>query len=219
MPKANLWDKLLSLFFPAKCIFCGRVLPAGKPGVCERCLPKLPLNTEGLQRYGDYFSSCAYAFRYEGSFRSMFHRYKFSGKSCYAGVLGEFLAEAVYRDYGTDFDILTWAPLDKKRLRSRGYDQARLLAEEAGRHLQVRPVPLLIKKKGVSAQSKTGSPERRRANISGAYSVLDEKSVLDKKILLIDDVITSGSTLSECSRVLLRAGAEKVICATLAGVD
>ena len=149
----------------------------------------------------------------------MFHRYKFSGKSCYAEVLGEFLAECIYRDYGTDFDILTWAPLDKKRLRSRGYDQAELLAMEAGKRLQIRPVQLLVKKKGIFPQSKTGAPELRKVNIAGAYTVMDVKSVLDKKILLIDDIITSGSTLSECARVLLRAGADKVICAALASVE
>jgi len=74
----------------------------------------------------------------------------------------------------------------------------------------------LIKPYDVQAQSELGGKEERSANISGAYVALDTEIIEGKRVLLIDDVVTTGSTLSECARVLLTAGAVKVMCATLA---
>ncbi len=76
--------------------------------------------------------------------------------------------------------------------------------------------PTLKKRHGVQPQSKSGSPEGRRANIAGAYTVLDPSVIKGKRIMIIDDIITTGSTLSECAKTLLLAGAEDVVCATLA---
>jgi len=77
-------------------------------------------------------------------------------------------------------------------------------------------VATLKKVKNTAAQSGLGGPEERKANISEAYVVLDQASIARKRILLVDDVSTTGATLAECARCLLKAGAEEVICATLA---
>lgn len=94
-------------------------------------------------------------------------------------------------------------PLSAKRCHRRGYDQAQLLAEAAAEVLGTKAVPLLRKARDVSPQSRLRTPEERRANISGCYVVRSADAVRGKRILLIDDVITTGSTLSECARMLL----------------
>lgn len=212
----KLVDRLLDLIYPSRCVFCRTFLPPGPPRICQRCDETLPRTSDGGRRRGDFFSECVSALYYEDAVRDAIHRYKFNGAQAYAPALGELLAECIYEDLEGEYDILSWVPLDPGRRRKRGYDQAELLARNAGKRLMREPVPVLKKKRGVHPQSKTGEPEKRRANIAGAYSVLDLEAVRDKRILLIDDVVTTGSTLSECAKTLLLAGAEDVRCATLA---
>lgn len=209
-------DWLLDLVYPTRCVFCRAFLPPGPPRICDRCGETLPRTTDGGRRRGDFFSECVSALYYEGAVREAIHRYKFAGAQAYAPAFGELLAECVYGELEGEYDVLSWVPLDPGRRRKRGYDQAELLARNAGRRLTREPVPVLRKKRGVRPQSMTGEPEKRRANIAGAYSVLDPEAVRGKRILLIDDIVTTGSTLSECAKTLLLAGAEDVRCATLA---
>ena len=113
------------------------------------------------------------------------------------------------------FDCVTWAPLSARRLRQRGYDQARLLAEEAARVLEVPCPPPAEQDPGYPAPSPVW---RRRASAGptcwGVYRAPDAAAGL--RVLLADDVVTTGSTLSECARILLTAGAAEVVCVTLA---
>lgn len=216
MNKPRLLDWLGELLFPPRCIICRKFLSGGAPRICPACEKTLPLTPEGSRSHGDFFSECVSPLYYEGAFRSAFTRYKFQNAQSYAAAFGELLAACIYQELPGRYDLVTWAPLGKKRLRRRGYDQARLLAENACRRLCVKPVCLLRKRPNTKPQSGTGSPEKRRANIAGAYSVIDRELVRDKRILVIDDIITSGATLCECARTLLMAGADEVLCATLA---
>ena len=107
-------------------------------------------------------------------------------------------------------------PLSDKRLRERGYDQAFLLASAAALELGDVAVETLRKGRNTQAQSGLDDDAARRANVLGAYTIVDSELVEGKRVLLIDDVITTGSTISECARVLRSAGAADVVCATLA---
>ena len=120
-------------------------------------------------------------------------------------------------DHGLDtFDLICWAPVSKKRRRKRGYDQGELLAREAAKQLGRECVPLLKKVRDTPAQSGLKDPSARRANVMGAYQAVEPALVVGKRILLVDDVVTTGETLSECASTLLMAGAEEVFCVTLA---
>jgi len=134
----------------------------------------------------------------------------------YHRTYGPILAACIDEHYAGQYDILSWVPVSRKRLRQRGYDQAKLLALSVAEALDITPIATLTKTKDVAAQSSLGDKDQRRANISGAYRCLDPALVAGKRILLIDDVVTTGSTLSESARCLLMAGAEDVLCATLA---
>ena len=213
---SKLWDWLLDLFYPSRCVFCRRFLAPGPPRICPACQAKLPRTEDGRRRKGDFFSECISALYYEGDVREAIHRYKFNGVQAYAPVFGELTASVIYEQLEGEYDILSWVPLDPKRRRERGYDQTELIARDVGRRLRKEPVPVLKKRRGVKAQSMTGAPEARKANIAGAYKVIDPVLVDGKKILLIDDIVTTGATLAEGAKTLLMAGAEEVRCATLA---
>ena len=208
-------DWLLDLLYPTKCILCRRRLSPGIPSICPACQKTMPTAKDIITK-GDYFSTCISALRYEGSVKEAVRRYKFGDAQIYHIAFGELIAERIYEELYGKFDVLSWVPLAPDRYRERGYDQVKLISEDVSERLCVPLVPLLTKRRGVKAQSLTSGKEARRANIAGAYRLRRGADVEGKRVLIIDDVVTTGSTLSECAKTLLLAGAEEVMCATLA---
>ena len=211
----GIFSSLLDILFPPKCVFCGKIVSGGIK-VCDKCEGTLPETGSNASQKGDFFSVCVSPFYYEDAVRDSLLRYKFNEASAYAPVYSRYLAKTVYEELSGRYDLISWVPLSKKRYKERGYDQAMLLAKGLASVLGETAVCTLVKKKHVQKQSTMGSPEKRRANIAGAYSVYDRKLIEGKRILLIDDIITSGATLSECARTLRAAGAAEVMCAALA---
>ncbi|MDR2571100.1 MAG: double zinc ribbon domain-containing protein [Oscillospiraceae bacterium] len=207
---------ILDLLFPPKCVFCAKILNKGDDGWCDNCVESLPYADNYGVQSGEYFDFCVCALYYIENVRRSVLRYKFSGASHYADVYGRLLADCIREAPDIDYDILSWVPLSSKRERSRGYDQAMLLALATASKLNVTAVGTLKKPHDVQAQSELGDRTERSANISGAYTVSDLEIINGKRVLLIDDVITTGSTLDECANTLLTAGAAGVICAVLA---
>ena len=126
------------------------------------------------------------------------------------------LAMVLMKEEMTDFDILSWIPVSPLRRFFRGYDQCELLARAVAAELGVQPLPLLKKIRHNRPQSRIADDSARRANVLGAYRVIDPDFVAGKRILLLDDVITTGATAGECARTLRLAGAKSVNCAALA---
>lgn len=210
----KLFSTLLDFVFPPRCVFCHAFLPLhSESAVCEHCQKSLQhFRGEGK---AEFVERIAAPFRYENDIRESIHRYKFGGRDHYAKTYAAYMADSL-RESHMEFDILSYVPLHSKRKRSRGYDQAQLLAVELGKLLGVEAKPLLKKVRNAAPQSGKSSAAERRANISGCYALLDGAEVEDRRILLVDDVFTTGATLSECARVLLMAGAEEVSAVTVA---
>ena len=203
----------MNLIFPPKCPFCGKVQDV--PGICPDCekdLPWIP-GAEAL-REGPGGLRCAGAVWYEKTVRDALLRLKFQGASEIAEPLGELIARCAAEQFGGEFDTVTWVPVSKKRLRKRGYDQSELLARSACRFWDIQPVRLLEKKVDNPAQSGIRDDAARRANVLGVYEAVGD--VAGKRILLIDDICTTGATLIECTRMLEDAGAEQVVCVAVA---
>ena len=156
---------------------------------------------------------------YRDNVRRSIIRYKFYGKRNYHVSFGRFLAMRILNEGLEQPDILTWVPVSAGRKRKRGYDQVELLARSVGKELGLEPVASLKKIRNVKPQSRLHDESARRANILGAYCVRDGDFVAGKRILLLDDVITTGSTVSECAKTLLLAGAKEVYCAALAAAE
>ena len=208
--------EFLDLLFPPRCAFCRRVLRPGESGMCKRCDRAIARTRNGGAQSGDFFDLCVSPLYYEDRVRAAVLRFKFRDATVYAELFGSMIADCVSEHLKGCYDLVTWVPLSRSRLKHRGYDQAMLLAMAAALKLDDVAVELLKKTEDVPAQSGMGSAEKRRANISGAYRVADEELVSGRRILLIDDIVTTGSTLSECAKTLKAAGAATVICCTLA---
>ncbi len=208
---------LLDLLYPPRCVFCRAFVQSSEGMVCPACSADLVrADGEAEQTQTGSCIPCVAPLYYEGNVKKSLRRYKFHGASHYAGAYGPILAGAVTRQLEGTYDLITWVPLSRARLRERGYDQALLLARAAADALGERLTPTLKKVRNVQRQSTTGGAEARRSNIAGAYQVPEPERIRGKRILLIDDIVTTGSTLAECTRVLRAAGAAEVRCAALA---
>ena len=208
------FDLLLELLFPRKCTFCHRLTQNGA-AVCPRCREKLPYTQFSARQDFPHLEACFSPLYYTDTVRQSLLRYKFGGLRMYAAVYGEFLAKCIDENH-VSCDSITWVPLSRQRLRTRGYDQARLLAEDLSRRLSVPCEPLLRKKRNNPRQSVTGNAEKRRRNVKGVYEALPSADLKGKRVLLVDDIVTTGATLSEAASVLRKAGAASVIGLTLA---
>lgn len=208
---------LLDLLFPPKCVFCGKVLDSGEDGLCARCQRDLPWLADGeAELTGEFFSLCAAPLRYQDKVRDSIRRYKFNGRRGYHKLYGKLVAQCVHDHLAGRYDLITWVPLSSQRKKERGYDQAFLLASAAALELGEVAVETLRKERHTAAQSGLTEAAQRRANVLGAYTPVDPELVAGKRVLLIDDVVTTGSTLSECARTLRTMGAKDVVCAALA---
>ncbi len=208
---------ILDLFFPPKCVFCRKILQKGSKGICSQCKKTIPFTqSPRMNKRGDFFEQCLSPLQYRGAVRESLLRFKFRGARSYSKVYAGLIAETVKNDADALCDIVTWVPISPKRLRRRGYDQSRIMAAETAKILGLPLVKALEKKRHTPPQSGINGDDKRRANAAGAYRALLGSEYSGKRVLLIDDIVTSGATLSECARVLLMGGAEAVICATLA---
>lgn len=206
---------LLDLLFPPKCPFCGKILD--RPGVCPACDAALPWTDDaGGLREGPGGLRCAAPLWYEDLARDGILRFKFQGASGLAEPLGGLVAQCAAERFSGGFDTVTWVPVGRRRLRERGYDQAELLARAACRRWDTAPVRLLKKTEDNPAQSGIHDAAARRANVLGVYEPAELAKIQGRRILLVDDICTTGATLAECVRVLRDAGAADVVCAAAA---
>jgi ComF family protein len=201
------------------CAICGERLfssyaiagAVGEPrcGLCRRIEPV-------------FVRAAAYG-SYESGLRELIHLLKFGGVRPAANVLGRMLAEAITTlepDFPADSVALVPVPLHRTRLRQRGFNQAELISRAA---LKIRPTGnrlhlcagVLERKRETASQIGLTSHQRRE-NLRGAFGVAQSEAVKGREVLVVDDVYTTGATVSECARVLRRAGATKVWVATVA---
>lgn len=232
------WRAALDLVFPRHCAGCGGPAGEGQEGyVCHDCLSAVHWVTDPFcARCGDpiegvaaksftcslcvqsepAFDLARSAVRYRGPIRSLLHQFKYAEGTHLAADLGRLLAACVETHYDPAlFDLMAFVPLYHRRERERSYNQARLLAEQLGRRFD-RPVL-----RGIRRVRDTGTQTRlhmagRAENVKGAFVVTEPGWVKGKTILLIDDVMTTGATLREAASALKKAGAWRVMAATVA---
>ncbi len=217
------------LIFPTRCAGCGD--HAGRP-ICARCNASLSLvRGPACRRCGkptlrdvDWCPQCGDRLRqvdvtaalatYEEPLRSVIHKLKYGNGWRLAAPLGAMAAVRLAPMLGSANPLVTHVPMHRRRRRARGYDHAELLARGVARSLGLTAVGALERTRPTAAQVSLGPAERRR-NVKGAFRAAGAM-VEGADVVLVDDVLTTGSTLAECARALKQAGAERVIACVLA---
>jgi ComF family protein len=214
--------KVIDFLFPPRCVGCGSegafVCASCQGSLSRLASPICPTCSKPLAE-GDICPYCRRwkleidgirsPFAFEGVVRKAVHHLKYGHFKALAAPLGQLLAEYLEAEPVTA-DVLVPVPLHSRRLRERGYNQSALLAAEVGK-LNSLPVvsDSLVRLRHTKAQVKTADAEERQRNLAGAFGCRDAK-LAGKRVLLVDDVCTTGATLNSCAIALREAGAASV---------
>ena len=202
-----MWNALLDLVFPPACEVCRR---RGEEPLCPDCFSRIQLMKPQLGIH------CATA--YEGIIRTALHRLKFKSKRKLASPLGVLLVKYLSQTPNLkmeEMDCIIPVPLHRSRRRQRGFNQAELLAQVVSKYYEV-PVACALERTLDTHPQFDLPREKRLTNVKGAFKVLEPRAVYERKILLLDDIYTTGSTMAECGRALKIAGAKQVEMLALA---
>ena len=200
---ADCW-KQVEFLGDSGCRCCGLPLQATEQTTCGRCLARPPR-----------IARMRAAVAYDDLSRSLAIRLKYSRKVAVARTMAHYMAPLVKAEGET---ILIPVPLHRTRLWTRGFNQSALVAGELSRRLKVATHPLLLRRTRRTPPLKGMSPVQRRKTVAGAFRITDKNAIAGKTVILIDDVLTTGSTAEACAGILKRAGAARVELVTWARV-
>lgn len=206
----RIFTWLLDLVYPKRCPFCGKVLEGWENGLCDQCQQILPW-TEGSAGRVDFCDECFAPVHYRDGVRRAVHSLKFNHGAGHAAIMGQLMSQCLDDRWDEPVDLIVWVPLSRKHLRKRGYDQAELLARRVSELQHIPAESVLEKLRNTHTQSRLTKHSARRANVLGAYGVKAGVDLTGKRVVLVDDVVTSGATLSECASCLRMAGAKSVV--------
>ena len=200
----SLKDEILDIIYPPKnsCIVCESEFI----GICPLCKSK-------IKRVKEADKVLSYGY-YNGVLKKLILEFKYNKNFVSASILVEFLCELI-KDNNIEVDYLVFIPSSKKSIKNRGFDQCKYLANEIQKNLNINICNDIIKNKNIKEQ-KLLSKEERYKNIRGAFTLKTDKNIKNKKLLLIDDVITTGATLDECEKLLIENGAISIKILTVA---
>ncbi len=211
----NFIDKIARIFFPVTCGLCGEKI--NERYTCRKCVNiieyyhKRVVISENKENYYDKIISIL---PYKGIFKIKMLNYKFQGAKYLGMVFAEILANKILNE-AIQADIIMAVPISKERLKERGYNQSAIIARKISRITKIPYTEkVLIKHKNNLRQSELTLYERQR-NVKNAYSIKNIESIKCKKIILIDDIYTTGATLNECAKILKNYGAKEVIACTV----
>lgn len=225
---ASLPRKAKDLLYPENitCDLCGEDLVVDtRYHLCGSCIEKLPfidgdiclncgVSIDNEAQYCDRCQKTTSVFKinrsplvYEGKARDMIHALKFGKKKYLVSTIGAMMADTFLK-YGMEGEIIVPVPMTKKDERKRGFNQAELIAYEIGKRLNIPVLPALEKTKETAVQKELSGKERAE-NLTKAFEVVYPQ-VKDRKILLVDDIFTTGATANECAKALLKAKCKEV---------
>ena len=208
---------IAELFTPAKCTLCGKLMEDKTEDICPQCRVEAAVFVHQPWHITHVKKWCT-LWLYRGNVRSALIRFKFVRRPGYGTVFGRELGQKL-KNEDIPVDVITWVPTGFLRKRKRTYDQVELIAREVGWQLGIPVQKLMRKTRNNRRQSGLRGKTARRKNVAGVYAPTDEAQIAGKRILLIDDIVTTGATLSEAAGVLKNAGAKAVYGACVASAS
>ncbi len=187
-----------------KCVYCGREIPQGII-MCENCAAE----EVSLYSQDNRMGGILHVFRYEGIIRNIVHRLKYDDQPRLAIFMAQKMADFLEND-DLCADVITFVPIHKERLRARGFDQAEMIAMHLSTLINLPCEKLLKRVRNTKAHFDLDAKERAK-NVSEAFMPEENVSIMNRRIVIVDDVYTTGATMGECVRCLLKSGAKEVL--------
>lgn len=228
---SKLYDPALFLFrifidfvYPPYCLTCKRSLPDSHELICRACwdsqtnldpcyLPAARLPSPPNREL--HLEGSLAVYTYSEITQEIVHLFKYRKYEKLAEPFSAAMSRVLQDNDLTQFDGIVPVPLHKKRLKERGFNQAELMAARIGEQFDIELLNVLMRIRYTQPQAKMNRQERA-ANVLGAFAVKEGAHVEGKRLILVDDVMTTGSTLNECARLLKEAGASAIIALTIA---
>jgi ComF family protein len=225
----SAFREAVRFLFPNICMICGRVLvegrncghTTGKLQICTSCLSTFPVRSSS-ERWFPCLShpseqdpapdlSVWALFHYDAPVTMLLRSMKFNSKIYCGTLIGELIGREFPMDFPFEWDAVIPIPLSEKRLEKRGFNQAEILAGGLAKHLNIPICNNVIRRtRNTHQQSRFTKPAERAANVKGAFAMGEEWDITGWNILLVDDILTTGSTMHEAARILLENGACRV---------
>lgn len=214
----SFFENALNFLFPKTCIICGKI---NENSVCENCKRRIKkyekfilVNKNNSEIYFDYFLHC---YSYKGLIRNILLKYKFQGQAYICNFFAKMLlnCKKTY-DFFSFYDIMIPVPMEKQKKLVRGYNQTELIVDIIAKNTQIsNGKNVICKIKNTKTQSLLNYNERQN-NIKNAFCVRQIENVKNKRIILFDDIYTTGATVNEISKILKENGAEKILVLVIA---
>jgi competence protein ComFC len=229
----NLKEDILDLIFPQHCVICKKYLSRQEKNVCQACWDNLaqlpsPFCAE-CKSFIEKDKQCKHCGNekkfvlvyslgnFDERYQSLIYAFKYNQLINLGRRLGYALGEKIKEDRGfLESDFIIPVPLHPSRKRKRGFNQSEILALEVAQELNIPVLRDVLKRKKRTKDQTTLNAKQREENVRGAFKVKNEDRISNKKVILVDDVITTGATLRECAKTLIQAGAKEVLGITLA---
>ncbi|MBQ3409098.1 MAG: ComF family protein [Clostridia bacterium] len=212
----KLIDMALDFVFPPVCGICGKI---GDEYICKSCKKNIQRYSKNTCNFVEekYFKEHFWLFEYKGEIRNMIINYKFHDKSYLHRTFSDIITDnSVAVEYIKKYDYIIPVPIHNKRKMERGYNQCYLIAKTICKKIgNIKCNNILVKNKNICKQSSLNR-EKRHSNVIGAFSVKKNVILSNKKILIFDDVYTTGSTVNECSKVIRSLGCNHIDVITIA---
>lgn len=224
----NLFRDFVALIYPRNCAGCGQALSKGEEILCTICKYEIPRTNYHKNNQNQFFLKFAGRIRIEfaiaflhfhkkGITQQLLHNFKYRNQPEIGEKIGEwFGSDLVEAGFGNEWDMVLPVPLHQSKEKRRGYNQSNYFAKGLGSVLGI-PAPFNKLQRTKASETQTNKSRGERwMNVEGIFKVLDSRNLKDKHVLLVDDVVTTGSTLESCGQAILDGGAGKLSLATLA---
>lgn len=224
----EFWNDFVNLIFPENCLTCNQILSKTEQQLCVHCQYELPetndfkdKNNELYQKLAVYFplefAASYLVFTKLGKTQKILHALKYNNNPEIGEIIGQWYGDILYSNgFENQFDLIVPVPLHPKKLKTRGYNQSAAFGKGLAKGLKIEQEENgLIRQKNTDTQTKKTKMERFQ-NVSDIFEVLDKDIIKGKKILLVDDVITTGATIGECLKVLHQCSPVSLSVVTIA---
>lgn len=208
---------MFDLIYPNVCGFCGKINENSLCEECEKELDKYLKYNEVPTKFNKSFEKHIYLANYEGKVRENILSYKFFDKPYMYKTFAKIILknEKMYRIMQS-YDIIGAVPIHKKRKNERGYNQSELIAKEIAKNIEGLKYEKILRKIKNNERQSSLSKEKRSQNVKGVYQIQNSQIIEGKKVILFDDIYTTGNTVQECSKVLKANNAKEIMVLTLA---
>jgi len=211
----DLRTTLADILYPRNCHICSKIIRdrinAFDENLCLECVNDMKKAAPMVSptRIDTPYNKLAACYNYKGPVRELIHKFKYENRPYLARSIARLMLKAINPTLFERIDCLLPIPLHQARAREREFNQSERIARELSFSFK-KPVSLAIKKIRNTPSQTTFKENKRSSNLKNAFAVTDEKAILDKYVLIIDDVITTKATITEASRVLKNAGAKTI---------